>query len=82
MAGKNSISVVKGCCRNAILRMMEWIVLVVLDAIKKNPTVTIKQLSELLGYSEKTAARMINTLSEKGIIESVGSSKTGTWKIK
>ena len=52
------------------------------DAIKKNPTVTRKQLSELLGYSEKTVARMINTLSEKGIIERVGSSKTGTWKIK
>lgn len=55
---------------------------IVLDAIKKNPTVTRKQLSELLGYSEKTVARMLNTLSEKGIIERVGSSKTGTWKMK
>lgn len=55
---------------------------IVLDAIKKNPAVTRKQLSELLGYSERTVVKVFNTLLEKGIIERVGSSKTGTWNIK
>lgn len=54
----------------------------VLDAIKKNPAVNRKQLSELLGCTEKTGVRVLNTLQEKGVIERVGSSRSGTWRIK
>lgn len=55
---------------------------IVLDAIKKNPSITRRQLSELLGYSENTVSRLLNNLTEKAIIERIGSSKTGTWRIK
>lgn len=54
----------------------------VLDAIKKNPAVNRKQLSELFGCTERTVVRVLNTLQEKGIIERVGSSRSGTWRIK
>lgn len=39
---------------------------------------TRKQIEEMLGCSEKTVLNILKTLVDKGIIESVGSSKTGT----
>lgn len=55
---------------------------VVLNAIRKNPSITRGMLAELLGYSEKTIERVLKNLIEKGIIERSGSSKAGSWKIK
>ena len=54
---------------------------IVLDTIKKNPAVTRKQLAEELGCSEKTVLKLLKILVDKGVIERVGNSKIGTWKI-
>lgn len=54
---------------------------IVLDTIQKNPTVTRKQIAEMLECSEKTVLNILKILVDKGLIERVGSSKTGTWKI-
>jgi len=43
--------------------------------------VTRKHIAEKLGCSEKTVLNILRTLVDKGIIERVGGSKTGTWKI-
>lgn len=54
---------------------------VILDLIKKNSTVTRKQLLELSGFSEKTVVRLLRVLEDKGCIERVGNARTTKWKI-
>lgn len=54
----------------------------VLELIIKNNQTTAAQISESLKISLSTAKRRIKTLKEKGIIERIGSDKTGHWKIK
>ena len=42
----------------------------------------IAELSELLSCSEQTVLNVLNSLSEKGIIERVSSNRGASWKIK
>ena len=53
----------------------------VFDLIKQNNKITAKEISEHLKISLSTAKRKTKKLKEKGIIERVGSDKTGYWKI-
>ena len=53
----------------------------VFDLIKRNNKITAKEISEQLKISLSTAKRKIKKLKEKGIIERIGSDKTGYWKI-
>ena len=55
---------------------------IILDAIRKNSTVTRKQLSELISCSEQTVLNVLKSLLEKGIIERGGSNRSACWKIK
>ena len=50
-------------------------------ALKNNPTFTQKELSEITGIGTTRIGTIINELKEKGIVERVGSKKTGYWKI-
>ena len=51
----------------------------VLSLIGQNNTAT--EISELLNTSLSTVKRKIKNLKEQGIIERIGSDKTGYWKI-
>lgn len=53
----------------------------VLNAIREDTTVTIQKMTMLLGISRSTVVRAIKSLQEKRIIERIGSSKKGMWKI-
>lgn len=53
----------------------------IIAALSKNPQITLKMLSEMLGKSERTIKRWISTLSEKHVIERVGGKRFGTWKV-
>jgi len=53
----------------------------VFDLIKANNTITATEISEQLGISLRTVKRKIKELKDKGIIERVGSDKTGYWRI-
>lgn len=53
----------------------------VLTLLQSDPGYTITALAASLGLSRKTIASRIKTLKEKGIIERIGSSKKGYWKI-
>jgi len=53
----------------------------VLRFIKQNNKITANEISERLNMSLSTAKRKIKELKEKGIIERIGSDKTGYWKI-
>ena len=53
----------------------------VLDAIRQNPHITRKSLMEQLNLGESTVYRAIQKLKDEGIIERIGSNKTGYWKV-
>lgn len=53
---------------------------IVLDAIRNNPSMTAKQLSEIIGVSKPTVQRAQKKLKDKGYIEREGSTR-GSWKI-
>jgi Fic family protein len=50
--------------------------------IKQNNKITAAEISERLHISLSTAKRKIKELKEKGILERIGSDKTGYWRIK
>ena len=53
----------------------------ILKEIEKNPTVTRKQLSEILNVSDVTIKRKLKQLTNDGKIKRVGGKKQGHWEI-
>lgn len=53
----------------------------VLKTIASNPNITIEEIDREMQVSEKTIERAIKFIKDNGIIERVGSTKTGHWKI-
>ena len=49
--------------------------------IVANTSITIDELKELLYKDRRTITRNIKSLKEKGMIERIGSDKTGYWKV-
>ena len=54
----------------------------VLDFIHENPGITINELSEKMQINRSAVQKHIDKLKQKNIIERVGSSKDGFWRIK
>lgn len=52
------------------------------SAIRETSSITRKELAEQLQCSDSTIKRNLASLVNKGIIERVGSDKTGSWLIK
>ena len=55
---------------------------IIIDIIRDNPNITVNQLMIKTSLSEPGVKKNLKQLKEKGIIERVGSNKTGYWKIK
>jgi len=53
----------------------------VLDAIRRNPRITMNDLADSLSKGRMTIARELKQLRETGRVVRVGSDKTGIWKI-
>lgn len=53
----------------------------VLEEIRKNSRITRKELIERLKIGESTVYRAIQKLKAEGLIERIGSNKTGHWKL-
>ncbi len=53
----------------------------VFSLIKQNNKITANEISESLKISLSTTKREIKKLKEQGVIERVGSDKTGSWKV-
>ena len=49
--------------------------------IKKAPSITRKEIAQLLNISEPTVARDLKLLQEIGAIKRNGSNKTGYWEV-
>ena len=53
----------------------------ILELILQNPNITVKQLSEALGVSERSVKNRMTLLKKEGIIVRVGNNRTGYWKV-
>ena len=53
----------------------------IINLIKKNPTITQVEMAKILDLTRDGVSYNIKILKEKGIIERVGSTKNGIWKI-
>lgn len=54
----------------------------ILDNIKQNPYITVKELAVIIKVSERTIMRYINDLIEDSNLARVGHKKGGYWEIK
>lgn len=50
--------------------------------LKENPSLTQVELAEMMDKSRRTIQKIIKHLVEEGLIERVGSKKTGSWIVK
>ena len=53
----------------------------IINLIKKNPAITQVEMTKILDLTRDGISYNIKILKEKGIIERVGSTKNGIWKI-
>ena len=54
----------------------------ILDIIRANPNITLDEVSEKIGKSSRTVKIAVKSMQERGIVERVGSKKSGRWLIK
>ena len=54
----------------------------ILAYLKQNPKANYNELAEKTGYSVSKIKRHIQELKKQGVIERIGSDKTGKWKVK
>lgn len=53
----------------------------VVKILRKNPKITTRELSSVMGLSLSGARYVLDTLKDKGVLQRVGSTKAGIWKI-
>ena len=53
----------------------------IINLIRKNPAITQVEMAKILNLTRDGISYNIKILKEKGIIERVGSTKNGSWKI-
>lgn len=49
--------------------------------LSANANITVSELMQKTGKAERTVKRVLASLKEKGLIERIGSDKTGYWKV-
>jgi ATP-dependent DNA helicase RecG len=55
--------------------------IIIIDTIRNEPTITISDMSEKIGIPLRTVERIVANLRKDGVINRVGSRKSGYWKI-
>ena len=53
----------------------------ILNLLQNDAKQTVEQISVVLGTSKSTIEKAIRGLKEKGLIERIGSDKTGYWRV-
>ena len=54
----------------------------VLKLIQKNPQITQNEIKEQLQIARSHVQKIMKSLVERGMLERIGSKKTGYWKVK
>lgn len=52
-----------------------------MEMMKKQPSVTIKEIAEKIGVSDRTIKKQISKLKEEEMIKRIGPDKGGYWEI-
>ena len=52
-----------------------------LDILLSNPEINVREIASKLDMSKSTVSRLMQKLKDKKIIERVGSSQKGYWKV-
>ena len=53
----------------------------IIDLLRYHKGLTRSKMAEMLGCSEATVKRTIQTMTQKGLLRRIGSNKTGEWII-
>ena len=53
----------------------------ILDACREKPSVTIPELAELIGITERSVQRNIQNLQKDGLLQRIGGRKEGHWEV-
>jgi len=53
----------------------------ILKEMRKKPGITYDELAEIVNKSRRTVIRQVKNLREKGLVQRIGSDKSGHWKI-
>ena len=53
----------------------------ILDLIKESPTITGKQMSEILSVSQRTIERDLSALQKIGVLKREGKDNDGVWVV-
>jgi hypothetical protein len=53
----------------------------IIESIRENPGVTIAKLANIIGIAERNIKRNMKMLQDAGIVERVGTTRKGCWKI-
>ena len=75
-----TINVTKNVTTNVTIKL-EKIESKIIELLKNNSKMTQEELAKEIGVVPMTIKRNMNKLKEKGIIERVGSSKKGYWRV-
>ncbi|MBN1958679.1 MAG: HTH domain-containing protein, partial [Desulfuromonadales bacterium] len=51
------------------------------DAIQATPSITIPELSQLIGVTERSIERNLQSLQTRGRIRRIGPAKGGHWEV-
>ena len=54
---------------------------IIIEAMLRNPKITAEAIAELLNINIRNTKKHLARLKEKGIIERIGSRKSGSWQI-
>lgn len=55
--------------------------LAILDLLSESPRMTSVQLADHIGVSPRAIGKAIQSLKEQGLLERIGSNKSGFWKV-
>ena len=53
----------------------------IISLLKTTSQITLKEIATKVGINQATVSRNINKLKQLGLIERIGSDKTGFWKV-
>ena len=53
----------------------------ILEACREKPSVTIPELAELIGITERSVQRNIQNLQKDGLLRRIGGRKEGYWEV-
>lgn len=55
--------------------------ILVVDLLLKSPNLTVTEIASKIGITDRAVRNIINSLKRQGLLERIGSKKSGYWKV-